>query len=83
MEQQETSQAIWHYKTESKSPEIIFSTLEHLNKQPRKELFLQKKKKKKKAESIFPGGWAGHKQNLVCFLWDHPASMTQYRKYVC
>lgn len=44
MEQQETCQAIWRYKTESKSPEIIFSALEHLNKQPRKELLLQKKK---------------------------------------
>lgn len=24
---------------------------------------------------MFPGGWAGHKQNQVCFLWDHPASI--------
>lgn len=78
MEQQETCQAIWRYKTESKSPEIIFSTLEHLDKQPRKEILLPKKKKKPtkpKTRGIFPGGWAGHKQNLVCFLWDHPASI--------
>lgn len=45
MEQQETCQAIWRYKTESKSPEIIFSALEHLDKQPRKEILLPKKKK--------------------------------------
>lgn len=50
MEQQETRQAIWRYKTESKIPEIIFSTLEHLIKQPRKELFQQKKRRKKKKE---------------------------------
>lgn len=44
MEQQETRQAIWCYKTESKRLEIIFSTLEHLDKQPRKVFFLRKKK---------------------------------------
>lgn len=46
MEQQEMCQAICHYKTESKSPEIIFSTLEHCNKQPRKGLFLPKNQNK-------------------------------------
>lgn len=53
MEQQETCQAIWRYKTESKSPEIIFSALEHLNKQPGKELFLPKKKNKTKTGGFF------------------------------
>lgn len=33
------------------------------------------KRKNLKAGRMFPGGWAGHKQNLVCFLWDHPASI--------
>lgn len=45
MEQQKMCQAIWHYKTESKILEIIFSALKHLDKQPRKGFFLQKKKK--------------------------------------
>lgn len=73
MEQQETCQAIWHYKTESKSSKIIFSTL---TSSLEKSFFYKGGgKKKKKGREMFPGGWAGHRQNQVYFLWDHPASI--------
>lgn len=33
---------------------------------------------------MFPGGWAGHKQNLVGFLWDHPGSIqSQFLPWHC
>lgn len=85
MDSKRYCQAIWRYNTESKNPEIIFSALEHLNKQPRRELLLQKKKNPKSRGDLSKR--LGRAQTKSCLLpmgspSFHPepaSSMTQYK----
>lgn len=70
-----------------KSVEIIFSTLEHLEQQPRKDHFLPKKTEK---GGIFPRRWGRTQAKCALLpmgsLSSHPysaSSMTQHRQHVC